>query len=79
MHGYAAVAVLPGEVRGPAIGGPCDGSHLIAHVNWTGLVKDRKRSHGFGVVNVPGRYVWYAGTRTWNWEVDGVQQGSRAA
>lgn len=79
MADYPALQVLDGEARGLAVGGPCDGAHLIAATWWSGQVRDRKRSHGQSVVHHPGRYVWYAGTATWNWEVPDVLAGSEAA
>lgn len=81
MAGYDALRVAPHEVRGPAIGGPCDGGRLIASNYWDGRIRNRRLSSKTTTIFLVGHYVWDAKTLTWTWteEVPDVQPRSEAA
>lgn len=81
MTSYDSVNARSHEVRGLAVGGPCDRARLVAPTTWDGLVRDRRRSTRCSTYFIPGRYLWSPTDLTWNWTEDlaDVLSGSEAA
>jgi hypothetical protein len=57
-------------LRGPAIGGPLEGSKVEAPAKWNGVV-----GRGSNKKPYPGRYV-YTSDRRWVWEENPISKGS---
>lgn len=59
-----------GMLKGPAIGGPCDGAKLEAPWRWDGRVERPKKSAKTPTTYHPGYYRWDSDFGAWIWLAD---------
>lgn len=58
---------MRGMVKGPAVGGPCDGAKLEAGRGWDGRVEQARKSAKTPTRYHPGHYRWDHDFGAWIW------------